>query len=129
VFPLIASTMSPLFVTDHYASRVRPGASVTTETRSFQTKRRHGYAHPETMPCPGGLTVPSELPADENQRGYQVSRLARDGATALTIPDWVPHLTTAATNDRMRGAGTFDRVLDRIAVLRRHASSRSPSRS
>jgi hypothetical protein len=52
-------------------------------------------------PAPGALVpadadwrpmVPGELPADEKERGYQVSRLARDGAAPLTTPDWVPHL-------------------------------------
>lgn len=40
--------------------------------------------------------VPGELPADKKARGYQVSRLARDGAAPLTTPGRVPRLRVRA---------------------------------
>jgi MoaA/NifB/PqqE/SkfB family radical SAM enzyme len=54
---------------------------------------------------------------------------ARDFAARRLV--WLsisPDGATAATNDRVRGAGTFDRVLGRIAVLRGHARFTSSGR-
>jgi mycofactocin biosynthetic radical S-adenosylmethionine protein MftC len=61
-------------------------------------------------PCvtTNGLLITEEVARDFGARRLVWLNVSLDGATA-------------ATNDRVRGAGTFDRVLDRIAVLRRHA--------
>ena len=61
-------------------------------------------------PCvtTNGLLITGEVAAAFGARDLVWLNVSLEGATA-------------ATNDRVRGAGTFDRVLDRIAVLRRHA--------
>jgi mycofactocin biosynthetic radical S-adenosylmethionine protein MftC len=61
-------------------------------------------------PCvtTNGLLITEEVARDFGARHLVWLNVSLDGATA-------------ATNDRVRGAGTFDRVLDRIAVLRQHA--------
>src|SRR5262249_33196268 len=61
-------------------------------------------------PCvtTNGLLITEEVARDFAARRLVWLNVSLDGATA-------------ATNDRVRGAGTFDRVLGRIAVLRQHA--------
>ncbi len=61
-------------------------------------------------PCvtTNGLLITDEVAAEFGARDLVWLNVSLEGATA-------------ATNDRVRGTGTFDRVLDRIAVLRGHA--------
>jgi MoaA/NifB/PqqE/SkfB family radical SAM enzyme len=65
----------------------------------------HGLA-----PCltTNGLLVTEQVARELGRRELVWLNVSLEGATA-------------ATNDRVRGAGTFDAVLDRLAVLRRHA--------
>ncbi|RAY17311.1 radical SAM protein [Actinomadura craniellae] len=65
----------------------------------------HGLA-----PCvtTNGLLVTEEIAREFGRRELAWLNVSLEGATA-------------ETNDRVRGAGTFEKVLDRLAVLRRHA--------
>jgi MoaA/NifB/PqqE/SkfB family radical SAM enzyme len=61
-------------------------------------------------PCltTNGLTLTEEMAREFGRRELVWLNVSLDGATA-------------ATNDAVRGAGTFDRVLERLEVLGRHA--------
>ncbi len=61
-------------------------------------------------PCltTNGLLVTDDIARQFGRRELVWLNVSLDGATAMT-------------NDRIRGAGTFDRVLDRLRILRRHA--------
>jgi radical SAM protein with 4Fe4S-binding SPASM domain len=65
----------------------------------------HGLA-----PCitTNGLLITDELAREFGRRKLAWLNVSLEGATA-------------ASNDRVRGEGTFGKVLDRLAVLRRHA--------
>jgi [mycofactocin precursor peptide]-tyrosine decarboxylase / 3-amino-5-[(4-hydroxyphenyl)methyl]-4,4-dimethylpyrrolidin-2-one synthase len=65
----------------------------------------HGLA-----PCvtTNGLLITEDIAREFGRRELVWLNVSLDGATART-------------NDQVRGAGTFDAVLDRLAVLRRHA--------
>ncbi|SEG87212.1 radical SAM additional 4Fe4S-binding SPASM domain-containing protein [Thermomonospora echinospora] len=65
----------------------------------------HGLA-----PCitTNGLLITEEIAREFGRRELVWLNVSLEGASA-------------ATNDRVRGAGTFAKVLDRLAVLRRHA--------
>jgi radical SAM protein with 4Fe4S-binding SPASM domain len=62
--------------------------------------------------CPclttNGLLITEEIAREFGRRELAWLNVSLDGATA-------------ETNDRVRGAGTFDRVVERLAVLGRHA--------